>query len=165
MEGDRNGFEASVLPHFLDLDKISELLYIVLDLGEADQGVQFLHGIRLRLLFFFLYLPRSGRLLPARRETCLRGTGRIPCKLREEIPVRPGHERRIDLTARAACARGRAGDRTSAFSCQRRHPVIERIVQQRLHLPQGIIRPAQGIRALIEPGGHVFLAVHKLIRL
>ena len=169
MEGDGDGLEAAVPAHLLDLDEGHELLDVVLDLGEADQIVQFLHGIRLRLFFFLLRLSRGhgpGCLYclacaGLRRPEGPRVSPACICRIQagevgKELSVGSGHQGGVNIRQvlsgiREAASRTRAGP--GSFPRHGGHPVVERIVQKGLHLPEGVIGPLQRIRPGIERGG------------
>ena len=158
MKRHRNRLESAVLAHLLDLHEIHQFLHVVLDLREADQLVQLLHGILLRL-FFFRSLrgrlcglrcgsPRRGfpRHSGIRRETAPGTAGsrvRAPAcsgKTGKQVTVAARHQPGINIIETACAIQGiPLSPCSGSLSGQRRHPVIKRIVQKRLHFPQRLV--------------------------
>ena len=130
----------------------------MLYLRQPDELVQLLHGVRLRFLFRCIRWSGSAcrsRLLQAlsRPGYRRRREGRVllprilslPGDPGEQIPVASRHQTGIKLSRTVSSASPAAFCFTAPV--QSGHPVVQRIIQQGLHLPQGIVCAPEGILA------------------
>ena len=130
----------------------------MLYLRQPDELVQLLHGVRLRFLFRCIRWSGSARrrlLLQtlSRPGYRRRREGRVllprilslPGDPGEQIPVASRHQTGIKLSRTVSSASPAAFCFTAPV--QSGHPVVQRIIQQGLHLPQGIVCAPEGILA------------------